>query len=115
MRQENRRKDERTAATIRLELVVGLHGVDPLQHGFEAHGITLDISQSGALTRVQRPVVEGSRCVVHVPDGEEMLGRALIYATVRRVSEKPEGFLVAVEFDTPLKKLNLDDPEEEQA
>lgn len=113
MSQENRRQYERKAASIRLELVVSLHGFDPLDHGFEAHGITVDLSRGGALVRVQRPVAEGSRCVLHVPGGEEKLGRNLIYGTVRRALEKPEGFLVAVEFDTPLERLELD--HEEQA
>lgn len=113
MNEQNQRQHERRAASIRMELVVSLHGFDPLDHGFEAHGMTLDVSRGGALTRVQRPVAEGSRCVLHVPGGEEKLGRNLIYATVRRVAERPEGFLVAVEFDNPLERLDLDNPDEE--
>jgi len=109
MTDRNRRQFDRAAASIPLELVVSLHGFDPLDHGFEVHGTTLDVGRGGALARVQRPVTEGSRCVLHVPGGEPELGRTLIYATVRRVSEEPEGFLVAVEFDTPLETLEIDD------
>lgn len=109
MSEPNGRGHERTPASIDVELVVSLHGFDPLDHGFEAHGTTVDVSRGGALTRVRRPVTEGSRCVLHVPGGEEALGRNLIYGTVRRVTEEPEGFLVAVEFDTPLEGLDLDE------
>ncbi|MFQ5743820.1 MAG: PilZ domain-containing protein [Acidobacteriota bacterium] len=106
---------ERLAAEISINLMVSLHGFDPDDHHFEAKGMTINISRKGLLTRVNRPVAENSRCLVHIPGGEGRLGRTLIYGVVRRTTEVKDYFEVAVEFDTPLEFLRAPAEDGEEA
>ena len=88
--------------------MVDLHGFDSSDHPFEANGITVNISRYGALVRVNRPVAEGSRCLVHLPEGESRLGKTLIYGSVLRTTAVKEAFEVAIRFDTRLQEISLE-------
>ena len=101
------RSFERLAVEYSINLMVGLYGFDPNDHGFEAHGETVNISRGGALVQVRRPMVIGSRCLIHLIDGEGIVGRTLIYGTVRRADELNELFHVAIEFDNPLDFIRI--------
>jgi hypothetical protein len=103
------RHDPRVTAEYSIHLMVALHGFDPADHRFEAKGITINVSQSGALVRVNRPVTEGSRCLMHLPDGERRIGKTLIYGTVLRTREIDDTFEVAVRFDTRLQDISSED------
>ena len=102
----------REPATYAINLMVALHGFDVDQHRFEAKGTTINMSCSGLLCRVNRPVGVESRCLVHLPDGEEYVGRTMIYGVIRRVAEVDDGFDVGVEFDSPLDFLKAPDDAE---
>jgi len=106
------RSFERLAVEYSINLVVGLYGFDPDDHGFEAHGETINVSRGGTLVRVRRPIVVNSRCLIHLVDGEGIVGRTLIYGTVRRADELDELFHIAIEFDNPLDfiRIPLSDP-----
>jgi hypothetical protein len=108
----NARSFERLAVEYSINLVVGLYGFDPSDHGFEAHGETINISRGGTLVQVRRPIVVDSRCLIHLVDGEGIVGRTLIYGTVRRADELNELFHIAIEFDNPLDfiRIPLGDP-----
>jgi hypothetical protein len=101
------RSFERLAVEYSINLMVGLYGFDPNDHGFEAHGETINISRGGTLVRVRRPIVSGSRCLIHLVDGEGIVGRTLIYGTVRRADELNELFHIAIEFDNPLDFIRI--------
>jgi len=98
---------ERLAVEYAINLTVGLYGFDPNDHGFEAHGETINISRSGTLVRVRRPIVVNSRCLIHLVDGEGIVGRTMIYGTVRRTEEIKGSFQIAVEFDNPLDFIRI--------
>jgi len=104
-----KRTDPRVTQEHRIHLMVSLHGFDPADHKFEARGITVNISHHGALIRVGQPVAEGSRCLVHLPEGDLRVGKSLIYGTVRRTREIEDTFEVAVEFDTRLPEISIED------
>lgn len=101
------RNFERLAVEYSISLTVGLYGFDPDDHGFEAHGETLNISRGGTLVRVRRPIVVNSRCLIHLVDGEGIVGRTLIYGTVRRADELDALFHIAIEFDNPLDFIRI--------
>ena len=101
------RSFERLAVEYSINLTVGLYGFDPNDHGFEAHGETINISRGGTLVRVRRPIVVNSRCLIHLVDGEGIVGRTLIYGTVRRADELDELFHIAIEFDNPLEFIRI--------
>jgi hypothetical protein len=109
------RSFERLAVEYPINLMVGLYGFDPQDHGFEAHGETINVSRGGTLVRVRRPITVNSRCLIHLVDGEGIVGRTLIYGTVRRADELDEVFHIAIEFDNPLDFIRIplgDQPEE---
>jgi hypothetical protein len=101
------RSFERLAVEYPINLMVGLYGFDPQDHGFEAHGETINISRGGTLVRVRRPIVVNSRCLIHLVDGEGIVGRTLIYGTVKRSDELNEVFHIAIEFDNPLDYIRI--------
>ena len=103
------RTDPRVTAEHRIHLMVALHGFDPADHKFEAKGITVNLSHHGALVRVNQPVAEGSRCLLHLPEGDRRIGKSLIYGTVLRTQEIEDTFEVAIEFDTRLRAISLED------
>lgn len=106
---DEQRTDPRITAQHRVHLVVSLHGFDRDQQRYEATGITVNLSRRGALLRVGQPVANGTRCVMHLPDGNRRLGKTLIYGTVVRVREVEDTFEVAIEFDTRLRNVSIED------
>lgn len=46
---------------------------------------------------------------MHLPDGDRRLGKTLIYGTVVRTREIEDTFEVAVEFDTRLRRVSIED------
>ena len=112
---QQRRTDPRVTAEHPIYLLVSLHGFDPADHRYEAKGITINVSRSGALVRVNQTVVAGSRCLVHLPAGEPTIGKTLIYGTVLRTNEIDDTFEVALRFDTKLQAISIEDSMEELA
>jgi hypothetical protein len=106
---EDKRDDPRITAEHRIRMVVSLHGFDTTNGRFEATGITVNVSHRGALVRVNQPVAEGSRCLVHLPDGSAEIGKTLIYGTVLRSTEIEDTFEIALKFDTRLQAISIED------
>lgn len=104
-----KRQDPRVTAEHQVHLMVSLHGFDPADHRFEAKGITVNVSHHGALVRVNQPVAEGSRCLMHLPDGDQRIGKTLIYGWVLRTREIEDTFEVAIKFDTRLQAISIED------
>jgi len=105
----NKRIDPRVTAEHQVALMVSLHGFDPADHKYEAKGVTVNLSHHGALVRVRQPVAAGTRCLVHLPEGERRLGKSLIYGTVVRTCEVGDTFEVAIEFDTRISEISITD------
>lgn len=106
---KDKRRDARVTAEHSVHLMVSLHGFDPADHRFEAKGITVNVSRHGALVRVNRPVSEGARCLVHLPDGDRRLGKSLIYGTVVRTREIEDTYEIAIDFETRLQSISSED------
>jgi hypothetical protein len=54
-------------------------------------------------------VAEGTRCLLHLPEGERRVGKSLIYGTVVRTREVEDTFEVAIEFDTRIAEISITD------
>ncbi len=108
-RGKERRGDPRIAVEYRVQLVVSLHGFDENDRRVEAAGVTVNLSHHGALVRVDAPLTEGQRCLVHLPGTAKRVGRNLIYGTVRRSRSVDGGFEIAVEFDTRLHGISVEE------
>ena len=104
-----KRHDPRVTAEHKVQLMVSLHGFDPADHRFEAKGITVNVSHRGALVRVNQPVAKGARCLVHLPDGDRRIGKTLIYGSVIWSREVDDIFEVAIQFDTRLQAISIED------
>ena len=107
MNESERRTHSREDTVVPIVLRVELHGFDDRETRFEACGQTVNVSCGGMLARVDCALPPGAHCVVHFPDAMELLGRTLIYGTVRR--NQPEGDLheIALLFDTPLQEVEI--------
>jgi len=103
---DDRRRDPRATAEHKVHLMVSLHGFDDEDRTVEANGITLNLSHRGALVRVNRPLEEGARCLVHLPDGDKRIGKTLIYGTVLRTKETHDIYDIAIQFDTRLQEID---------
>ena len=109
VKHNEKRLDARVTAEHEVHLMVSLHGFDPGDHRFEAKGITINVSHHGTLVRVNQPVANGSRCLVHLPGGDRRVGKTLIYGSVIWSREVEHYFEVAIEFDTRLQALSIED------
>lgn len=104
---EERRTHYRRDAALPIVLQVELHGFDSVEGRFEARGKTVNLSRGGLLARLDQPLDAGLRCVAHFPNAMGLLGRTMIYGTVRRARSAVSGHEVAVIFDTPLQEIEL--------
>ncbi len=108
-----RRTHERQAAAVPVALDVELHGFDHTDARFQARGKTVNVSPGGLLAQVDRPIDAGTRCVVHFPLAIGVLGRTMVYGSVRRCAANGSLFEVALYFDTPMGEAELELLDEE--
>ena len=57
------------------------------------------------LIGVDQDVIPGARCDIYFPDAEGRIEPERTRGRVRRSTATPKGFELAVQFDTPLDKL----------
>lgn len=68
-------------------------------------GKTVDVSLGGMRIQVDQDVIPGARCDVHFLDADGMIEPAKTWGRVRRSKPTPNGFELAVQFDSPLDVL----------
>lgn len=102
---ENRRQWERVKVRKPVKLEATLRGrfIDIMR--LEMSGKTIDMSQGGILANVDQSISPGVRCRVDIANGEG--NPESLYGRVRRASMGRNGFVVALEFDEPLKAQEL--------
>jgi len=101
---DNRRQFERVRVTAPVKLEATLKGrfIDILS--LELEGVTVDMSRGGVLAEVDQSITPGVRCRIKI-EAEDGHGDARsFFGRVRRTFQgKRDGYLVALEFDEPLK------------
>ncbi len=69
-----------------------------------------DVSRGGVGAVIPNGAPKHTRCLVRFSDAAGEIFPDLTWGVVRRVEEQRDGFLVGIEFDTPLKTLELPAP-----
>lgn len=107
MSEAERRQSPRQSLAVPIVLEVELHGFDRGDDRFTVRGKTVNMARGGALLTADRAIETGVHCVVHFPQTMGLLGRSLLYGTIRRCDEVSDGCVIALVFDTPIQALEL--------
>ena len=102
---DNRRRYERVRVTKPLKLEATLRGrfIDIMR--IEMTGVTIDMSKGGILANVDQSISPGVRCRVDLTAKDGSGPTETLWARVRRTDMSKNGFVVALEFDEPVKAL----------
>lgn len=103
-----RRKFPRLEAAIELSVRVELYGFEEESLPFFASGGTRNVSRGGLLAALDAPVSEGSVCRIFLHDVADQIRPRHVAGRVVRCDERDGHFLVAVEFDQPLTRLQIE-------
>jgi len=103
--EDDRRQYERVKVSkpVKLEAILRGRFIDIMR--LEMSGVTIDMSRGGFLANVDQSISPGVRCRVDIQgkkDGDEPES---LWGRVRRSSMGKRGFIVALEFDEPLKAM----------
>ena len=71
----------------------------------EMSGVTVDMSKGGILATVDQSISPGVRCRVDLTPTEGEGPTESLWGRVRRTNVGKNGFVVALEFDEPVKAL----------
>ena len=75
-------------------------------------GLSVDVSRGGMIAWLGQEVAERSDCIVRFFNSRGRLKPDLAWGVVRRVERRHDGFVVGIEFDTPLEFLRLSERDE---
>lgn len=103
-----RRRFPRLEAAIDLSVRVELYGFEEESLPFFASGTTRNVSRGGLLASLDAPVSEDSVCRVFLHDSADQIRPRHIAGRVVRCQESNGAFLIAVEFDQPLTRLQIE-------
>lgn len=105
-----RRRFRRHEATIEVRIQVELYGFESGATPFFASGKTVNISRNGVLARLDAPVTRGAVCNVFFREARRHVRPQHIRGKIVRCQEHHGQFMVAVEFDAVLQRLELPAP-----
>lgn len=104
----DRRKFPRLEAAIELSVRVEVYGFAEESLPFFASGATRNVSRGGLLASLDAPVAECSICRIFLHDAADQIRPRHVGGRVVRCEERGDEFLVAVEFDQPLTRLQIE-------
>ncbi len=102
---DDRRQYERVRVSkpVKLEAILRGRFIDIMR--LEMSGVTIDVSRGGFLANVDQSISPGVRCRVDLQESESDGEPESLWGRVRRASMGNKGFVVALEFDEPLKAM----------
>jgi hypothetical protein len=102
---DDRRQYERVKVSkpVKLEAILRGRFIDIMR--LEMSGVTIDMSRGGFLANVDQSISPGVRCRVDLEAGEGGEEPDSLWGRVRRSSMARKGFVIALEFDEPLKAM----------
>jgi hypothetical protein len=102
---DDRRQYERVKVSkpVKLEAILRGRFIDIMR--LEMSGVTIDVSRGGFLANVDQSISPGVRCRVDLKESESTGEAESLWGRVRRSSMGKKGFVVALEFDEPLKAM----------
>jgi hypothetical protein len=102
---DERRQYERVKVSkpVKLEAILRGRFIDIMR--LEMSGVTIDMSRGGFLANVDQSISPGVRCRVDLEAGDSGEVPDSLWGRVRRSSMGKRGFVIALEFDEPLKAM----------
>ena len=102
---DDRRQYERVKLSkpVKMEAVLRGRFIDIMR--LEMSGVTIDVSRGGLLANLDQSISPGVRCRVDLQESESGGEPESLWGRVRRASMGKKGFVVALEFDEPLKAM----------
>jgi hypothetical protein len=107
-RGHERRRFQRHNAAVKLTVKVEVYGFQTDAIPFFATGATRNISRGGLLAALDAPVAEGSICKIFLRDSDERIQPQHVCGRVMRCQEGTDGFTIAIAFERPLARLQLE-------
>jgi len=78
-------------------------------------GLSMDLSRGGMIAWVGQEIPERTDCIVRFFNSRGRLKPDLAWGVVQRLESRHDGFVVGIEFDTPLEFLRLAESDERAA
>lgn len=101
----DRRGYPRTGLELPVHVTVASTGEPATE--IEVRGATVDMSRGGCAVVVNRELGDGRRCIVRFPPGDGRVDPNTVEARICGSRAVDDGFLVNLEFDTPLQSLRI--------
>ena len=95
----------RVEVMLPVDVLVGRLKADSLPTPLKLEGLTINLSRSGMLVRLNYLVPPGASCVVRFLVSGQQIVPEILRGTVRRAEPTETGCDVAVEFETALRVL----------
>lgn len=103
-----RRGFSRTAMSVLLQVQVVPKG-EPLDDHLarSISGLSMDVSRGGMSAWVGQEIPDHADCIVRFFNSRGRLKPELAWGTICRIQRRQDGFVIGIEFDTPLEFLRL--------
>ena len=106
--ERDRRGFPRTAMTVLIQVEVVPDGARLDGHLSKAiSGLSTDLSRGGMSAWVGHEIPAHTDCIVRFFNSRGRLKPELTWGVIRRIDDRQDGFVVGVQFDTPLEFLRL--------
>ena len=102
-----RRSFPRTGLSLPVDLTVVSTNDRSLELNVGINGITRDVSRGGCAILIDRDLNERTRCVARFSSTTGRLDPDTVWAEVRRSTSQPGGYVIGLEFETPLTGLRI--------
>jgi CheY-like chemotaxis protein len=103
-----RRGFPRTAMSVLIQVQVVPNGAPLDDHLSQTiSGLSTDVSRGGMSAWVGHEIPDRTDCIVRFFNSRGHLKPELAWGVIRRVDRRQDGFVLGVEFDTPLEFLRL--------
>jgi CheY-like chemotaxis protein len=106
--ERERRGFPRAAMSVLIQVQVMPHGTPLDDHLTQAiSGLSTDVSRGGMSAWIGHEIPDRTDCIVRFYNSRGRLKPALAWGVIRRIDRRQDGFVIGVEFDTPLEFLRL--------
>jgi CheY-like chemotaxis protein len=103
-----RRGFPRAAMSVLLQVQVVPNGAPLDEHlTTSISGLSTDVSRGGVAAWIGQEVPDRTECIVRFYNSRGRLKPELAWGVIRRLDRRQDGFVVGIEFDTPLEFLRL--------
>jgi len=103
-----RRGFPRTAMSVLLQVQVVPNGAPLDEHLAKSiSGLSTDVSRGGLGAWLGHEIPDRTDCIVRFFNSRGRIKPELAWGSIRRLAKRQDGFVVGVEFDTPLEFLRL--------